>query len=194
MLLKDENNSGVWLKGKTIDGKYYKTVSYGMWCSMVSRCKKDGASSYKRKSYENCNISEEFKDFQKFASWHVGQAGYGLGYELDKDLLGDGKLYASNTCTLLPHALNAFLKDTASKDNGLPAGVTISTTRRGTVRFRSVIQSAGKLKHLGYFTTAALAHSCYIQAKREEVVKWHERAKSAEFVFDAKTLAAILRK
>lgn len=67
------------------------TKLYKLWANMLKRCyyAKGRLSS---PTYEGCTVSEDFKYFQKFAAWCVGQTGFGLsGFQLDKDILCKGE-------------------------------------------------------------------------------------------------------
>lgn len=155
-MLEDFKVDGKWAKGKRIKGIWIKTLSGSTWQNMLTRVK---IETSKKPSYEGCVVSEDFKDFQSFTDWHTKQIGYGLGYELDKDLLGDGKEYSGKVCVLVPHKLNAFLKP-VKKDKLLPAGVF--KRQKG---YRAIIGIDGKLVHLGQYCTIEDAEYAYKTAK-----------------------------
>ena len=88
-----------------------KTEQYIKWCSMFVRCY-DEDYHKKSPSYRQCEVSDEFYNFQNFAQWydkHYYECDYTL--ELDKDLIVEGnKTYSPSTCCLLPDEINIVLK------------------------------------------------------------------------------------
>lgn len=79
------------------------------WKAMMDRCSRP----LERPSYENCKVSEEFKDFEKFLVWAVEQPNFHKDdCELDKDILNTGTdaIYSKETCTFVPFHVNSFLK------------------------------------------------------------------------------------
>lgn len=76
------------------------------WTSMLRRVKGDP-------SYKDVSVSESFKCLANFYSWAKRyELDYGKinrNWELDKDLLGDGKIYSEETCVFLPPELNRSL-------------------------------------------------------------------------------------
>ena len=64
--------------------------------------------------YEDCEISDEFCNFQNFAQWYdrkIYQCKYKL--ELDKDLLvKNNRLYCPSRCCFLPTEINCNLNYT----------------------------------------------------------------------------------
>jgi hypothetical protein len=77
---------------------------------MTQRVKTGNKSSEHYRAYESVEISEMFLDPQKFCDWAVQQKGWGLGYQLDKDLLSeDSKIYSEYTCCFLPSEINLAL-------------------------------------------------------------------------------------
>ncbi len=102
-----------------LDGKpcpYYKR-----WADMLRRCYV--AAKSEKLAYKDCSVCTEWLTFSNFKSWMQTQDW--VGKELDKDLLGDGKLYSPDTCCFIEHSLNKFIAcDYArTKTSGLPLGV-----------------------------------------------------------------------
>jgi hypothetical protein len=184
-MLPDQQDNGMWLQGRTIDRKWHRTLAGNVWNCMRNRCK-----SGEKPAYLGCELSEEFKDFQKFAEWYVSQVGYGLGYELDKDFLAGGsKVYSPETCVLIPHSLNAFIKPVnPTKTDGLPVGVYL---RRGSGTYRAIIGIDNRTQSLGSFQTVESAETAYKAAKRAETLRWIGRLESGEFVVDDRIITAL---
>lgn len=93
--------------------------------NVTQRGKEDGSYQNKfHKGYLGVTVSELFSDPQKFCDWCVAQKGWGLGYQLDKDLLLEGnREYSEDACCFLPQAINVALymryKAVVSKKTGL---------------------------------------------------------------------------
>jgi len=84
------------IKGK--DTKPYKT-----WAGMMERCYGVNASK-DNPSYVDCVVCDEWHNFQVFAEWF--KVDYKSGLHIDKDILGDGKLYSPDTCKFITQAEN----------------------------------------------------------------------------------------
>ena len=107
---------------KTIDGKNRHNPIYKQWHSMLRRafCPKTHA---KYPTYIGTTVSDEFMTFSKFDDWYRQQYGWGKGWEVDKDVKGNGKHYSAETCILIPGALNSLLVDNDAVRGAFPAGV-----------------------------------------------------------------------
>lgn len=91
-----------------INGK--RLPEYKFWQAMLIRCYDDSFKD-KNPSYKNCVVSDNFKSYPYFHNWCQHQKGFGVqGWQLDKDLLGDGLLYSEDTCVFIPQRLNSFFK------------------------------------------------------------------------------------
>lgn len=78
---------------------------YTVWYSMIRRCY---SSVYHRAkpTYKDCNVCDEWKNFQVFAAWF--HKNYKDGLHLDKDILIDGnKDYSPETCIFVTNDENA---------------------------------------------------------------------------------------
>ena len=87
-----------------------KTEEYIKWFSMFVRCY-DEDYHKKQPTYIGCKVSEEFCNFQNFASWYTHNI-YSCKYplEIDKDLLYEGnKIYSPKTCCLIPKEINSTI-------------------------------------------------------------------------------------
>jgi hypothetical protein len=115
---------GKWLQRYTTpSGKYTWTVSGVLWNNIKERCAKSSATQIREKTY--LNSENLFPSFNDFVMWNRAQVGYGLGYDLDSDILKVGdKVYSANTCVLLPPALNRFIQGrNKPRSQALPTGV-----------------------------------------------------------------------
>lgn len=143
-----------------------QTLEYIVWNSMMARCY-GRLFQESNPTYVGCSVHPDWHNFQNFADWYVNQEFYGLGYELDKDLLCKGnKVYSAETCCLVPRQLNTLLNTKKRGKNGLPVGVHKEV---GSGRFRASYAKYGKAKYLGVFLTAGEARKEYLIAKREHI-------------------------
>jgi len=119
-------------------GKYYAskdripTKSYALWRSMLDRC-----YSGRCDPYQDVEVCKEWLNYQNFADWYSNNSfDKGRTYQLDKDLLGDSKLYSPDTCCLLRYNINQLInlsgcgyvcKDNSWIVNSLNKNVTVSS-------------------------------------------------------------------
>jgi len=92
---------GVGIHIATVNGKM--TLPYSRWRGMLSRCYSDLYQS-KKPTYKGCYVCDEWHNYQNFADWF--DVNYIKGFELDKDKLGNGKLYSPKTCCFINRAEN----------------------------------------------------------------------------------------
>ena len=112
----------------TLDKDGNTTKEYTAWKGMLERC----YGSKKLEAYKYCIVSEEFHNASYFKDWYNKQYGaHREDFHLDKDILsGDCKVYAEDTCVIVPHEINMFFAKTggrthqAFEDTGYPIGVS----------------------------------------------------------------------
>ncbi len=139
--------------------------SYQLWQDMIYRCYKETRKP-SMSSYENCKVSEEWKLYSNFKSDVESLIGFNTeGFQMDKDLLGDGKLYSKETVCFLPQKLNMFLVKHKERRGSLPLGVTKSKSKIKPFRSRSNDEN-GREVHLGHFKTPEEAQEKYLEFKR----------------------------
>ena len=155
------------------------TKEYDLWCNMLRRCYSDTCKK-KHPTYEDCEVSDDFKSYEYFYEWCHKQIGFdndgnGNPFHLDKDLLIKGnKVYSEDSCIFIPKEINLLLtKSTASRGEHL-IGVYWSKTNKA---FRArVNKNKGASEHLGYYKTELEAFNAYKQAKesfvKEQANKW----------------------
>ena len=126
------------------------TKEYELWTGMLERCYSD---TYKKKqpTYEGCEVSDNFKNYEYFYEWCHKQIGFGVAsFELDKDLLVKGnKIYSEDSCVFLHKDINLLLtKRTASRGEYL---IGVCWHKRDNVFMARVGKNKGKSEHLGLF-------------------------------------------
>ena len=157
----------------TINGR--DTKDYVLWRNMLNRCYSDTCKK-KYPTYEDCDVSDNFKSYEYFYEWCHKQVGFSNeGWHLDKDLLVKGnKVYSENTCVFLPQEINKILtKGTASRGKHL-IGVSWHNTNK--VFVARVNKIKGGSEYLGSFKTEIEAFNAYKEAKesfiKEQANEW----------------------
>jgi hypothetical protein len=150
----------------TIDGKQVWCTYYAKWQNMLLR---QTPKEWKRKpTYTGVKVCEEWRSFMAFRAWMVTQDF--VGKELDKDLLGDGKVYSPETCVFVTQAVNKFTTDSGAARGEWPIGVC-----KVGYRFRAQIRVNGKVTYLGLFDCPNEAHQTWRKAKQELGLKLIEQ-------------------
>lgn len=149
----------------TEDVRFYK-----LWKNMLERtyCLK---TRYRRKSYKDVTVCEEWLNFQNFTKWCYSQSFSGCEdqrgnhYELDKDILVKGnKVYSPETCCFVPHEINSLLVLGKSCRGEFVIGVG-----KGNRKFTAQVSKKGDTTYLGVFNTPEEAFSAYKVAKEANV-------------------------
>ena len=154
-----------------------RTREYGLWKRMLERCYSD---KYQKKypTYEDCEVSDNFKSYEYFYEWCNNQVGFSnQGWHLDKDLLmKSNKIYSESACVFIPQEINKVLvKHEASRGKHL-IGVCWCKTHKA---FKAQVnRNKGGLGHLGYFKTEIEAFKAYKQAKESLIKELAEKWKS----------------
>lgn len=141
---------------------------YAKWCDMLMRCYSD---SYQRKNkkYRGCYVDKKWFSFMSFKSWMESQEWEGK--ELDKDVLGDGKLYSAETCCFISRDLNAFI--VGHKIGELTGASWHSGANKFVASCRNPFTK--KSKNLGLFMTEIEAHLAWKRKKLEHAIKLLEK-------------------
>ncbi len=137
----------------------YNERVFKSWQRMIRRCY-DEKEQLKPSSaaYKNVKVCEEWHNFQNFALWAEDkESKFTKGWELDKDLFGNGMLYCLSYCSLLPSKINTFLSDSYSnKKSCLPEGVTVIVPKeeypRAKTGYVARCHINGKREYLGFLT------------------------------------------
>jgi hypothetical protein len=160
----------------TVDENGKQLKEYVYWYGMFARC----YGNRNLETYEDAIVSEEFHDFSYFQKWFHKQVGrYGKDFHLDKDILSENcKVYAEDTCVLVPSEVNTFFAKTGGrthnnfKNHTYPVGVS---WHKGMGKFKSSYNNGGE-KHISYHDNEWSAFLAYKQAKenraKELAEKW----------------------
>lgn len=150
--------------------KNFKCPYYAKWEAMITRCYRKP----RKAAYKDCKVCDEWLTFSAFRSWMETQNWEGK--ELDKDLLGSGKIYDPESCVFVSKEINMFFV-TRSKSSGLPLGVTSVKGKH----YRSSISNPGRVGkgsiYLGLYPTQQEAHRAWQIAKLDrlrELIKTQE--------------------
>lgn len=151
----------------TQNGK--NTHSYKTWNGMLQRCYTEKYHQI-QPTYKGCSVSEEWLNYQNFASWYKDNY-YTLEGEvmcLDKDIvIKRNKIYSPESCVFVPQRINGLFVKTNSKRGCLPIGVSL--TRNNTFVARCQM-GKGKVKHLGVYKTHEEAFITY-KLYKEKLIK-----------------------
>lgn len=141
-----------------------KTSAYEVWGGMIKRCYSE-ASLLKNPSYVGCTVCEDWRDFQVFAEWYTNHEFYGVGYQLDKDILFRGnKVYSPETCCMIPQEINILSNNNTKFRGKYPLGVTIEGSK-----YLVQLSINGKNKRLGLYETPEMAYQVYLKAKKDYI-------------------------
>lgn len=146
-----------------IEGQRYCCPFYSTWREMLKRCYSRRYQET-RPQYKGCTVCEGWLRLSWFESWmsyHDWE-----GKELDKDILGDGKLYSSGNCCFVPHWLNTLFKGTYKNASG-PKGIW--QAQNGKYRVHAPL-SPGKQRTVGYFDSVEEAMVARWEAQREYIL------------------------
>lgn len=77
------------------------------WYNMIERCTNENHFAYKNYGAKGVSVCEEWlNSFGEFKKWALAN-GWRKGLQLDKDIIGDGKLYSPKTCCFVDLATNS---------------------------------------------------------------------------------------
>ncbi len=117
-------------------------LAYMKYRAMLDRCY--GNQTGNNKTYKNCQVCDEWIQFENFVKWFNDNY-YSIdncSMDLDKDILGNGKLYSPDTCVFIPHKLNsqfARRKENKRLHSELPTGVFLHKRPSGAYCYRVTI-------------------------------------------------------
>ena len=141
---------------------------YSLWCDMLKRCYCE-KYHFKKPTYIECEVSENFKNYSFFYEWCQNQIGFdNKDWQLDKDLLIKGnKVYSENTCIFIPRELNQTLTKANLIRGEYPIGVCFDKVKNKFVVYVGL--NSPKRKYLGAFDTELDAFNTYKIAKENHI-------------------------
>lgn len=145
------------------------TKEYSVWSDMIRRCY-DPYSINKYPSYKDCNVCEEWRNFQNFALWYTENQDDNKTLHIDKDILLPGnKMYSPDGCMMVTRQVNSFVSDNEPIRGRFLIGAHYSTSNK---KFRSQCSNPkyGREEHLGYFSTEIDAHMAWRNKKYEHAI------------------------
>lgn len=135
---------------------------YDRWVGMLRRCYSKKWKS-DQPSYVGTEVCDRWFIFSNFKAWMEKQDWQDK--HLDKDLLGNGKLYSEQTCCFIDQHINKFIRTQNSYTFKKKIGV--HKTKYGKFEARIKDFRCGRLIHIGTFTDEEAAHQAWISAKSE---------------------------
>ena len=146
-----------------------KTPQYLKWFAIFVRCYSENLA-LKEPTYANCEICEDWHNFQNFAKWY--DENYysidGRVMELDKDILVKGnKLYSPDNCVFVSNDINSLFTKRKNKRGDYPLGVS---RNEGCDSYKSQCNNEGKRVYLGSYSTPQQAFLVY-KTFKEQVIK-----------------------
>lgn len=184
VLRPDYQKGGRWVQRGWIGEKYVWTVSGVLWNNLKERCKEGSATQTREPTY--IGAKNEFKDFQEFVIWHRNQVGYGLGYELDSDILKEGhKVYSKEKCLLIPSQLNRFLQSYEKKRGLYPQGMSLH--KNGLLDVRVEVFNEVVYRRLFRLEDIHAAKVAYKREKDKCAIAWVHKLKT-DFTVDHRVI------
>lgn len=151
-----------------VDGVRLNHEGYQAWVHMIHRCY--GVSKDKYPTYAGAEVCADWRSFMCFRRWWI--SAYKPAWCLDKDLLGDGKLYSPETCLYVPQEINKLLNTKARFRGTQPLGVTYY---KGLFRASVSNPITDLHEFLGDFKSPEDAHAAWRSAKEKIVEELKER-------------------
>lgn len=141
---------------------------YSDWREMIRRVHGDSWRS-RYITYADVSILEEWQYLSNFIKWVDSQPNKDWeNYQLDKDLLGDGKIYSPLSCAYVSSKTNSFVIDAKNSRGTLMIGV--ATNIESNIKpYRAACGNpfTRKRVYLGSYSTELEAHKAW-QAKKHE--------------------------
>ena len=145
-----------------INGRRVRCPAYSAWTGMLERAYSEKHQE-KRPTYKGVVVCDEWHSFMSFRKWWVENQVD--GWQLDKDLLSDNRIYSLETCIFVPSWLNSFTIDSGAARGEWPIGVYFKKEAGAfTAQCRHPF---GRRESLGYFSTPDEAHAAWLARKLE---------------------------
>lgn len=156
-------NDAAYLTKPRLDGNQISCPAYDVWSGLLERC-------YDKKFKERCptyscvTVCDEWHSFSEFRKWWLEHQVD--GFDIDKDIIGDGSVYSRESCIFIPHWLNSFTINCGSARGAWPIGVSYHK-RDGCFQAKCSNPITGSQGYIGYFDTPEKAHAAWRTRKLE---------------------------
>lgn len=150
------------------------TPEFKLWHGMLARCYGGYRSVH---TYRGCGVSENFKSLKYFHDWANNQIGFlfkdenGLNWQLDKDILGNGKEYNEQVCCFVPRKLNTLMAYNKPSNTDI-SGVHFKTKDRKY--YAGCCDGEGVSRFLGAYKNKIDAFMAY-KERKEQVVRLYAK-------------------
>lgn len=122
-------------------------------------------SHERQPQYKGCTVCEEWQNYSNFKVWYEQNKNNGMSWDLDKDILFKGnKVYSSETCCFVPHAINTLFLSKKAGRGDCPIGVYYDKERE---KYRANMSFMGRNIKLGSFDTIESAFARYKEYKED---------------------------
>lgn len=159
------------------------TPVYKAWAGMLERCYSKNMKHRNSTYYHISTVCKEWHNFQIFGDWYeINKYTINERLHVEKDILIPGnKIYSSDTCLLVPQAINAlFINKTNKRD--LPNGVFKYGDGKYLAKYTHI--------ELGIYDSVEDAYAAYTKEKKRNII---EVASKYKEVIPAKLYDVLLR-
>lgn len=142
---------------------------YSIWNGVRQRCYNENIR-HLTPSYQEAEMSENFKRYSYFKEWCNKQIGFDQdGWQLDKDILIKGnKIYSEDNCCFVPPEINTLILKADRIRGKYPIGVYYDTSKTHK-RFSARVSKNGKHKRFGSYLTPEEAFVVYKREKEKHI-------------------------
>lgn len=154
-------NDADYLTKPRVSGKQVTCPAYETWSHMLYRTYSE-TSHIKNPTYIGVTVGSVWHSFMGFREWWIKH--HVDGWQLDKDLLGNSKIYSPDNCIYVPSWLNSFNTDRAALRGKWPIGVRLHK-EPNTFESRCRNPITRKSIHLGLFDSPVDAHYAWVECK-----------------------------
>lgn len=156
-------NDAAYSVSPEIGGAQVKDPCYVDWKSALERCY---SKKYhlKKPTYICVSMCDEWLSFSSFRAWWLEN--YVEDCEIDKDIIGNGKVYSPDGCLFVPAWLNTFTLDARASRGEWPIGVCFDK-ESGKFMAQCCNPITRKNKKIGRFKSPLEAHAAWRARKLE---------------------------
>ena len=142
-----------------VNGRKVTCQSYNTWASMLRRCYSKKNNEV-QPTYIGVSVCNEWRSFMKFREWWIDN--HVDGWQIDKDILTDSKVYSPETCIYVPGWLNKFILRSGS---GLQSTGVCFHKVVGKYQANCRNPISNKKEFIGYFVSMRDAHDAWVSRK-----------------------------